>query len=58
VSAHAKRVSRRDFFEKLGDGLVLKFDQFSAHAANEVIVLRIPVIVLVNFTPVGPRDAS
>ena len=58
MPAHAKRVLRSDLVQNFRDGPVLELDELSADAANEVIVLRIPVIVLVDFAPVGPGDSS
>ena len=58
MSAHAERVASGHFFQDFGDGPVLKLDQLPANATNEMIVLRIAVIVLVDFPPIGPSDAA
>src|SRR5580704_44183 len=58
MPAHPKRILGGDLVEDFGDRPVLKFDKLSADAADEMIVLRIAVVVLVNFPPVGPCHAT
>ena len=48
VPAHAERVLGGHFVENLRDRPVLKLDQLTADATNEMVVLRVAVIVLVD----------
>lgn len=47
-----------DFLHDRGDRFVGEFDQLAALRADQMVVLRVAVVVLVNFTAVGPRDLA
>ena len=50
MSTHTKAMVRSNSFQHRGDFLVAKLHKLLALFADEVIVLRISIIVFVNFT--------
>lgn len=53
MAAHAEAVIGRHLFQHSGNHGVMKFDQLATLAANEMVVLRVTVIVLVDFAAIG-----
>ena len=56
MPGHAEAMLGRDFFEECGDVFVAKFDELAAFFADEVIVLRVAIVVFVDFAIVGAGD--
>lgn len=58
VPFHAEAMLAGDFVEDLADRLVVEFDQASALLADEMIVLRVAVIVLPDFAVILAGDLA
>lgn len=56
MSRHSEAQFQRDFLKQLCHIFVTEFNQFIALSADEVIVLRIAVVVFINVTVIGPRN--
>jgi hypothetical protein len=56
MSAHAEAVVRSNSFQDSRDFFVAKLDELLALFADEVVVLRVPIIVFVNFTVIRTRN--
>jgi hypothetical protein len=56
VAGHAKAVLGGDFFEEGRDFFIAKFYELAAFFADEMIMLRVTVVVFVDFAVVCPGN--
>ena len=56
VAAHAKAVIGSHTFQHGGNFVVAELDKLVALLTDKMIMLRVPVVVLIDFTIVGSSD--